>query len=375
MTFFSRPVLDDIQFKQLNDSVLTLSGQTRIASVSGLTLSDGAGGNIVISASGASSPDMIGSVLTFNGNSISLYPASPTGETMMYVGSSPASITLGGIVSGTTLTGKTVSCIIEELLVPTINPTLTNPSSTFTLSPSTIYYHVGCSASIVGNSAFNRGCICPQYTSLSDKRSGLPISYDYINFTGGSVSVASNLLSDSYVFPARVVQYGANTVCGRVYYSGGTQPKDSKGADYLTALSSGCTSGITRSICGIYPYYYGTSSTSPTINQTLINSATGCVSVSTSNVLVKFNTSTGKYLWVGIPASSTSKTRWCTSNSTSNCGAIGGTGNLFGSETQCTINSNPAGCWTGINYKFYVTNYATCTCADGSYYSISLLNS
>ena len=55
MTFFARPNLDDIQFKQLTGSTLTLSGQTRIIETNGLTLSDGAGSNIVITAKNASS--------------------------------------------------------------------------------------------------------------------------------------------------------------------------------------------------------------------------------------------------------------------------------------------------------------------------------
>ena len=48
MPFFARPNLTDEQFKQLkgDNEILTLSGQTRIATTSGLTLSDGAGGYV-----------------------------------------------------------------------------------------------------------------------------------------------------------------------------------------------------------------------------------------------------------------------------------------------------------------------------------------
>ena len=65
MSFFSRPNLDNLQFKQTVDAILELSGQTRILKTSGFTLTDGAGGNVIITASGASSSTNM-YVLTYN---------------------------------------------------------------------------------------------------------------------------------------------------------------------------------------------------------------------------------------------------------------------------------------------------------------------
>lgn len=86
MTFFSRPNLSDIEFKQTTDSVLTLSGQTRFRSWSGLTLNDGTGegGDVIVSLSGASSATTEGYVLTYMNGLVSLQPSSASGGTFQF---------------------------------------------------------------------------------------------------------------------------------------------------------------------------------------------------------------------------------------------------------------------------------------------------
>lgn len=82
--FFSRPNIENLQFKQTPNSEISLSGQTRIRNWSGLTLSDGAGGDIIVTASGASSGTTEGYVLTYLDGSISLQPTSSTGGTFVF---------------------------------------------------------------------------------------------------------------------------------------------------------------------------------------------------------------------------------------------------------------------------------------------------
>src|ERR1035437_6431837 len=110
MSFFARPNLDDIQFKQLTGSTLTMSGVTNFT---GILKSKGI--EIDATATGATAGD----ALVFDGTKIILTPISG-GSSGMYYGNTPASITLGGISSGTILTGKTLSLILQELLVGTI---------------------------------------------------------------------------------------------------------------------------------------------------------------------------------------------------------------------------------------------------------------
>ena len=258
MSFFSRPDLSSIQFKQLPDSILTLSGQTQIATISGLTLSDGNGSNVIITADQAASH--VGDVLTYDGaGTIKLLPSGAGGDPIYnppYL--SPASVNLCGITQGFVLTGKTLSCIIQTLLVPTLNPTLTAPSSIFSV-PLSNPYEVGTNVSVIGTTILDRGSIYPQYTSASPYRSSGATSYTYFDFDGHCCNcpVALNVLTCSYSMPLYNVKAGVRCAYGSVSYAAGVQPKDSSGANYSTPLVTGTTTPTYSTICGIYPYFYG----------------------------------------------------------------------------------------------------------------------
>jgi len=144
MAFFARPNLDDTQFKQLKGSELTLSGQTQIATTTGLTLIGDGGTYIPIQATGASN----NFVLTYYDDGvipvIKLKESSASGGTTTYPYNESATTTVGGLVAGENLYNEQVVDILHDILVPTLYPTLTNPSiSSFTISPSTTLYEVG----------------------------------------------------------------------------------------------------------------------------------------------------------------------------------------------------------------------------------------
>jgi hypothetical protein len=117
MPFFSRPVLDNLQFKQLLDSTLTLSGQTQIATISGFSISDGSI-YIPIIVTGATAGD----VLTYNGTTCQIILQPGGGSSGVYSGASPTTCTVGGLLSGSSIAGCTISCIIESIVVPDIPP-------------------------------------------------------------------------------------------------------------------------------------------------------------------------------------------------------------------------------------------------------------
>jgi hypothetical protein len=116
MTFFARPILSNQQFKQTSDSVLTLSGQTQIATISGLTLTDGVGGFVPIIATGGTN----GEVLTFRNGKIVLDTTSVSGDSRYYE-ASPTTITVGGLTAGSNISGCTISCILKNILVPSVS--------------------------------------------------------------------------------------------------------------------------------------------------------------------------------------------------------------------------------------------------------------
>lgn len=122
MSFFSRPSLIDLQFKQEpgSDSILSLSGQTRFKTWSGLTISDGAGTDILVTASGASSATTEGYVLTYMNGCISLQPSSSSGGTFQF--NTHRATTRSGIPVVTVSGACTVNNFLEGYFFPAVAP-------------------------------------------------------------------------------------------------------------------------------------------------------------------------------------------------------------------------------------------------------------
>lgn len=355
MTFFSRPNLDDTQFKQLTGSTLTLDGQTIINTVSGLSLT-GDGGKIPIVVTGETD----GYVLTYSAakNQIELAVSSASGGSTIYNGASPTTCSVGGLSSSTSIAGCEVTKILEMILVPTLSPTCVAPSNTLSLTPSTVVFEVGCQVAFVANATYSRGTVNPVYCGGPSTRTGLPVSYNYVDTFGAVCTSVSTSLTNSVTLASRCIKIGNNSVTGTVSYSAGDYPKKSDGSTSgMTCCPAGTTSPAQQvNVTGVYPYFFGSSATLPTINQALINSGTKCVASSVGDVVVSNYNVTGQYIWLAIPCASTSKVKWQGANSPSNCGTI--PGDLFRAETTCTI-SSPSSCWTNQCYKFYVSNYPT----------------
>lgn len=346
--FFTRPDLNDIQFKQDSSSILTLSGETNVV---GTFKSK----NVEIDASTGST--LIGDVLTWDGSKISLAKNSG-GDADIYTGATPSNIAVGGMAIGTTLTGRTISDILEEILITTYFPTLTNPSNGFSDDQANTQ-EVGVTIGTINFVAtFNRGSINPQYPPTSSSfRSGLPNRY---NYTGAQIvgNYSSTLLTDNRTATNHIVLFGANTWTNTVTYDAGVQPFDSSGNPYLAPLPSGTTGAQSVTITGIYPWFYGKSASTnprPTAGSALLTTGVKTVAVSTGTVNANFNTVGAEWTWVAIPETSTLKTKWFVNEL--NQGNIGGTypsGNKYPSPTTLSVNS-PTGLWSGINYRFYIS--------------------
>ena len=354
MAFFARPDLSNEQFKQLVGSELTLSGQTQIIATSGLTLSDGAGGSIILTADQAASH--IGDVLTYDGaGKIKLMPsAGGSGGDPTYNPPylSPASVNLCGITAGFVLTGKTLSCIIETLLVPTLPPALIEPSNTFNI-PLSSPYEVGCVVNAVGCTTFNRGSISPQYSSASSFRSGLPTAHNYLDFNSVACCCLGTNLNCSYSMPPYTVVAGVRTASGSVSYSAGVQPKDSSGGNYSTALVAGTTTPVLCAICGVLPWYWGKSSSHVINNLCVANGNKYNLSYPANGVLpITYNSLSTEYLWFAVPQGTPIKTCWYV-NGTNN-GCIGGINNLFATYYMTGVTSTQ-GCWSNCQYMVYVS--------------------
>ena len=378
MPFFARPNLDNEQFKQLPDSILSLSGTTQIANVTGLTLTDGVGDYIPIIATGGSN----NYVLTYDDSGvipvIKLKESTASGGTGVYPYPDKVLCAVGGITGGTCLYNMQVVDILQEILVPTLNPTLTAPSSTFTISclptTSTGYYEFGTTVCLTGCSTFNRGCVNPAYCCVfgdgSDKRSGFP-AYHCFSDWGSGVQLSTSGLSTGYTFTPRIVYDSSQSVSSRVFYEASTNNVlNSSGGVFCSPLPSGCTAAVTRTILGTFPYFWGTSATLPVPNQALINGYDGkCVSVSNGTISVTNFNAVNEYIWLAIPASSQLKTCWQGANNPSNNGVI--PGGLFPSSIPIYISSPDSCPWEdgGTNYRLYVSSYPTSINYDMTFYN------
>lgn len=356
MTFFARPILEDNEFKQLPNSVLTLSGQTRIANVTGFSISDGTTYVPIIVTGGTNYE-----VLTLINGQIVLHTPTSGTSSGTYTCASPTTVAVGGLAAGCAIYGCTISKILEEILVPTVSPTISAPFSTYSINPATLYYEAGCTAVITGCITFNRGCIGPQYCGTCCFRSGLPNTHKYQNFDGTFCCCSTSALNSSFPM-ARTISIGANTSYGNVCYNAGPTPAyNSDGSVFSPALSAGATSPISAVVCGLLPWYWGLS-TSNNVNGACI-AAYGraglggkCIGLSTGTLPITYNSLSSDYLWFAVPSGTPAKTAWfvCASNQ----GCIGGSNNLFASSCPQTV-TTAFGCV--CPYNVYVTCITTGT--------------
>jgi hypothetical protein len=154
--------------------------------------------------------------------------------------------------TGTTFTNKTFTEMMDLMLYPELNPTLTAPFSTLSISPSGFREIGETIATITLSSTFNKGSIDPAY-GTTGFRSGDPNTY---NYTGtGTSNNSSTSLTDTETISSYVIVQGNNSWTGNVSYDAGPQPLTSKGNNFNSPLPAGTTSTKTRTITGVYPVF------------------------------------------------------------------------------------------------------------------------
>lgn len=275
-----------------------------------------------------------------------------------------STIQVGGLQPTTlgNLKSKSLNKIVEEIVAPTINPTLIAPSHTFTSFPvNNSELEVGSQLDITFTSNFDRGSISPQFTSASNFRSGNPVKYNYFG-VGLSHSVNSFLVDQQTLNNYTLLQ-GNNIWENSVEYLGGVQPKNNKGENFSNPLPSGVTNKKSVNIIGIYPYFWLKSDNllTPDIVKSRIENeiANKVVANSNGDITINFNANQ-QYLAFAIPFNYPIKTKWQGTNSISNTGIIGGINgvNLFSNPEIRTINSQ---LWSGVQYRIYICEYKTST--------------
>ena len=166
--------------------------------------------------------------------------------------------------------------MMDLMLYPELNPSLSNPSNGFSISPSGLQ-EIGLLINVVTLSAtFNKGSISPAY-GTTGFRSGNPNLYVY---TGtDATNNPSTSLTDTELISNYTVIVGSNSWSGRVSFDAGPQPLTNKGNNFSTPLSAGNTGAITRTITGVYPTF-ATTSTINTLTKQSLQSMNSLVQVS-----------------------------------------------------------------------------------------------
>lgn len=183
------------------------------------------------------------------------------GVSSTYNLSSPAAITVGGIPSGTTLTGKTSFQLFEELLVPTLQPVFVAPSNSIVLSPASgticeIGYIV---PTLTVTSNFSQGSYTPAYFGGTAVGSGVPVSHTFTGKGSGisGTTVSPNLsLGKTAGGSSFTVTSGYSYWTTNVAYSAGLQANNSKGTpSTCLPVGAGSSGAKTACIVGAYPIW------------------------------------------------------------------------------------------------------------------------
>jgi hypothetical protein len=138
---------------------------------------------------------------------------------------------------------------------------------------------------------------------------------------------------------------------------------DTRAAGYSTGVPQAARTGLTSStvsVQGIYPYFYGKSSTAPSAASIAAdiadNAAHKVLANGDGNITVTFNAS-AEYVWLAVHEDYQLKNKWY--NTGLNNGNIGN-GQFILAPAQYAIDS-PQSLWSGETYNIYISSGATST--------------
>jgi len=296
--------------------------------------------------------------------------------------------TVGGIAAGTTaatLKAKSIVSVLDDLLFPTVLPTYTIPTVTFTGTQAGIK-EIGSTISQVLNQTHYKND-AGAYSSLIFKRAGFSINpassssftvtqitdiaaqFGYADPNNPNYSYSQNYTDSFTVLP------GTTSWTAEGTYTAGLAKKNNKGATDTTTAAVRSTSApqagstlvsSSLSVTGIYPYYWGVSSTQPTA-ATVASAISGgtankVVSDGSGSITITFNAS-NQYVWFATAASYADKIAWY--NTPLNNGSIG-TGQFILAPVTQSVTSQQ-GYWSAVNFKIYISGYATTTTGSISF--------
>lgn len=274
---------------------------------------------------------------------------------------------------------KTIVQVLDTILFPDLDPTYTLPTFTHTLSVtgnqeigSTINQLI--SATVTENDQgiattidFRRGTTTvntvnsPSGTSTTD----VPAQYGYASPNNPNLRYTPTY-TDSFV-----VTSGSTTWQIRAAMNAGLPKQNNKGVTDARAAGAtvntpqaaralASTTSTASGITGLYPYFWGKSSTQPTAasiaSAIQAGTATKVLADATGTVIITYDAA-AEYIWLAHIATATSKTKWY--NTALNNGNIGAGQFILAPVTQNV--TSPQGYWTAQSFKIYISSGATNT--------------
>lgn len=291
------------------------------------------------------------------------------------------SIAVGGAPAQAASIWKTYTMVqaLDTILFPTLGPSYTVPTITLTAN-NTGTLEIGTPINQSLTLTGNKNDAGP-FTQLRMTRNGTIINLN----TSPTITAITNVASqygfsdpnnqnysyaNTYVDPFTIVS-GATTWQGLGNYNAGLAKLNNKGATdantaavLLTtnpqAANAASFASATSVVTGIYPYFWGVSSTAPTAASIATAIAAGTqnkvLAVGSGTLTITFNAAS-QYIWLAVQTGYAAKTTWY--NTALNNGSIGA-GQFILSPVSQAVNS-PNSYWTGITYNIYISGYATTT--------------
>lgn len=302
------------------------------------------------------------------------------------IADSVTSIAVGGAAAlpASTWKLKTLVQVLDTILFPDVLPTYTVPTitvaSTITgtleigqsISPVITTVATEQDAGVFSNIATFRNTtsinsVTPGGVTISD----IPPQFGYADPNNPNRNYTVSYTDTNFVVPS-----GTTTWKGRGSYAAGLAKKNNKGTNDIRAAAvrsvnapqaaDAAFESTTVSITGIYPFFWGKSTTQPTpasiASAIAAGTANKSLTASTGTVTVTYNAAS-EYIWVAIPAVSTVKTKWY--NTDLNNGPIGA-GQFILAPVLQNVNS-PESRWTAVSFNIYISGYATTTSGNIEY--------
>ena len=273
----------------------------------------------------------------------------------------------------------TMTQVFDAILFPTLGPSYTVPTITLSAN-NTGTFEIGQSINQSLTVTGTKNDAGP-FTQLRITRNGTVINANNSppatattnigpQFGAADPNNPNYFYANTYIDSNTIVS-GTTTWQGLGNYSAGLAKLNNKGATDSNAFAVLSTTNpqsanattfasTTSVITGIYPYFWGVSSTQPTAasiaSAIQAGTANKVLAVGSGTLTITYNASS-QYVWLAVQNTYAAKTTWY--NTALNNGSIG-VGQFILSPVSQSVTS-PNAFWSGITYRIYISGFATTT--------------